>query len=258
MPALLSLAKLRRSHLTCRISYLWDVRGMVMGGQAGVMAAPRPKMTRRHMSRMCRYTTKASRSRGFYGQHHRCQATQSRTRRRGAAIVAAAVVATALRAGRAASSVSGRVIARVMGYEAPPWLNGRNVNARRPSAIAALDIRPGQVVADVGAGSGYTPCVWPNAWGRPEGVRHRHPAGNADATSAARRASGSSNRSRTVAGTDRLPQNQLDLILMVDVYRLAAAEVLRQLRTALKPDGRLVLIEFRRRRRVGAHPRNTR
>ena len=46
----------------------------------------------------------------------------------------------------------------------------------------------------------------------------------------------------------RLPAGQIDLILMVDVYHELARpqEVLRQLRTALKPDGRLVLIEFRK------------
>jgi ubiquinone/menaquinone biosynthesis C-methylase UbiE len=46
----------------------------------------------------------------------------------------------------------------------------------------------------------------------------------------------------------RLPAGQLDLILMVDVYHELARpqEVLRNLRTALKPDGRLVLIEYRK------------
>jgi ubiquinone/menaquinone biosynthesis C-methylase UbiE len=51
------------------------------------------------------------------------------------------------------------------------------------------------------------------------------------------------------AQTDpRLPQNQLDLILMVDVYHELARpqETLRLLRAALKSDGRLVLIEFRK------------
>jgi SAM-dependent methyltransferase len=46
----------------------------------------------------------------------------------------------------------------------------------------------------------------------------------------------------------RLPPAAIDLILMVDVYHELARpqEVLRQLRAALKPDGRLVLIEFRK------------
>jgi ubiquinone/menaquinone biosynthesis C-methylase UbiE len=44
----------------------------------------------------------------------------------------------------------------------------------------------------------------------------------------------------------KLPAGALDLILMVDVYHELAQPqaMLRKLRTALKPSGRLVLIEF--------------
>ena len=46
----------------------------------------------------------------------------------------------------------------------------------------------------------------------------------------------------------KLPPASMDLALMVDVYHeLAAPQVfVRRLREALKPDGRLVLIEFRK------------
>src|SRR5512139_2220954 len=53
--------------------------------------------------------------------------------------------------------VSGRVIAPVMSYEGAAWLERpeREFEEQPSKAIKALGIRPGQVVADVGAGSGY-------------------------------------------------------------------------------------------------------
>jgi SAM-dependent methyltransferase len=46
----------------------------------------------------------------------------------------------------------------------------------------------------------------------------------------------------------RLPPSSCDLILLVDVYHELSQpqEMLRRLGTALKPDGRLVLLEFRK------------
>jgi ubiquinone/menaquinone biosynthesis C-methylase UbiE len=46
----------------------------------------------------------------------------------------------------------------------------------------------------------------------------------------------------------RLPASALDLILMVDVYHEFSEpqKMLRRMREALKPDGRLVLLEYRK------------
>ena len=55
----------------------------------------------------------------------------------------------------------------------------------------------------------------------------------------------------TVLGTEvdpKLPAGKLDLILLVDVYHEFSQpqKMLRRMREALKPDGRLVLLEYRK------------
>ena len=54
----------------------------------------------------------------------------------------------------------------------------------------------------------------------------------------------------TVLGTyddPRLPANTLDLVILVDVYHEFSEpqKMLRRIRESLKPDGRLVLLEYR-------------
>jgi ubiquinone/menaquinone biosynthesis C-methylase UbiE len=149
--------------------------------------------------------------------------------------------------------VSGRVIAQVMGYEGADWLERpEREDEEQPSkAIRALNIKAGQVVADVGAGSGYYTVRLAKQVG---------PIGRVFATDIQpemlsllkkRLSRERLENVELVLSTDvdpRLPEGQLDLILMVDVYHELARpqEVLRKLRAALKPDGRLVLIEFRK------------
>lgn len=140
-----------------------------------------------------------------------------------------------------------------MGYAGAAWLERpeREREEEPSKAIAALDIRPGQVVADVGAGSGYYTVRLAERVGasgkvfatdiQPEMVKllqqrvARERLTQVDVVQAAE-------------ADPQLPRDQLDLILMVDVYHELARpqEMLRRLRTALKSDGRLVLIEFRK------------
>jgi protein-L-isoaspartate O-methyltransferase len=149
--------------------------------------------------------------------------------------------------------VSGRVIAPVMSFEGARWLDRpeREFEEQPSKAIKALGIKAGQVVADVGAGSGYYTIrlakqVGPN--GRvyatdiqPEMIvflqrrLERERIDNVELVQA-------------TETNPRLPEGLFDLILMVDVYHELSQpqEVLRKLRPSLKPDGRLVLIEYRR------------
>ena len=148
--------------------------------------------------------------------------------------------------------VSGRVLAPTMGLEGAAWLDRdeREAEEAPSKAIAALGIRQGAVVADVGAGSGYYTVRLARAVGG---------TGRVVATDlqpgmlALIRQKVESERLSNVtlvqgrSDDPNLPAATFDLILMVDVYHeLAAPQVfVRRLKEALKPDGRLVLLEYR-------------
>ena len=174
------------------------------------------------------------------------------SRRRGCRVVAAVSWCDG---GRRPSRhpVSGRVIAPVMGYEGAAWLERpeREAEEQPSKAIAALGITPGQVVADVGAGSGYYTVRLASASGPPAACSP--PTSSRRCSTCSGRASARARLDNVElvlsADTDpRLPEGLFDLVLMVDVYHELARpqEVLRKLRASLKPDGRLVLVEFRK------------
>lgn len=149
--------------------------------------------------------------------------------------------------------VSGRRFAQVMGAAGADWLDRpeRTDEEAPDRAIKVLAIAKGATVADVGAGSGYmteklaaqvgpTGRVYANDL-QPEMLRLL------GGRLAARRISNVT----LVQGTEsdpKLPASALDLELLVDVYHEFSEPqaMLRHLREALKPDGRLVLLEYRK------------
>jgi precorrin-6B methylase 2 len=167
------------------------------------------------------------------------------------ATVVVALVAFAGAAGQR-HPVSGRVLAPTMGVEGAAWLDRpeREAEEAPSKAIAALNIAPGSVVADVGAGSGYYTVRLSQVVG---------PAGRVVATDLQPgmldliRAKVARQRLTNVTLVQGrpddpvLPPATFDAIVMVDVYHeLASPQIfVRKLREALKPGGRLVLIEFR-------------
>ena len=171
----------------------------------------------------------------------------------GALVSAIVTVAAGVSFAQATHPISGRTIASVMGHEGARWLERpeRESEEAPTKAVAALTLRPGQVVADIGAGSGYYTMLLSAAVG---------PGGRVYATDiqpemlALIRKKVEDGRVSNVelvlgsATESRLPDAAIDLALMVDVYHeLAQPQAfLRSLKRALKPDGRLVLIEFRK------------
>ena len=149
--------------------------------------------------------------------------------------------------------VSGRVLAPVMGVGGAGWLaRPEREDEEAPArALDLLDLKPGMVVADIGAGSGYYASRMAKRVG---------PAGHVYATDIQPgmiailerriKAERLSNMSTVLGAVDdpKLAPNSIDLAIMVDVYHeLQEPQVfLQRLKPAFKPGGRLVLLEFRK------------
>ena len=167
-----------------------------------------------------------------------------------AVLVAAVAAASAAQPRR--HPVSGRVLAPTMGVEGAAWLDRpeREKEEAPSKAIEALAVQPGAVVADIGAGSGYYTVRLAKVVG-PTGrvVATDLQPGMLDLIKAKVAAERLTNVEIVQGRADDpvLPAKTFDLLLMVDVYHeLAAPQVfVRKLKEALKPGGRLVLIEFR-------------
>ena len=146
-----------------------------------------------------------------------------------------------------------REIAQVMGPGGMDWLDRPERDAEEPPAkvLEALELRLGEVVADLGAGSGYftfrmAPKVGPT--GRVLAVEIQEPMLNALRT---RAAALKATNVQVVKGSEtdpHLPVNGVDLVLLVDVYHELSYpfEVMSKVRDSLKPDGRVVFVEYRK------------
>ena len=146
----------------------------------------------------------------------------------------------------------GRVVAQTMHYAGAGWLI-RNKREREEGATrmrAALQLKPGMVVCDMGSGNGYhslpiAQAVAPE--GRvlavdiqPEMLEMLQQRAAAQGITNVECITGE-------AHDPHLPEATCDLILLVDVYHEFShpEEMLTSMRRALKPEGRLVLVEFR-------------
>jgi len=168
-------------------------------------------------------------------------------------VAAAALVASAAAQTANTHPVSGRRFAPVMGYQGADWLDrAERIDEEAPDvAIDLLNLRKGAAVADIGAGSGYMTVRLARRVG-PEGRVYANDLQPQMLDLLKRRLSHDhiSNVVLVQGAVDdpKLPAASVDLELMVDVYHELSQPqaMLRRLRDALKPGGRLVLLEYRK------------
>jgi ubiquinone/menaquinone biosynthesis C-methylase UbiE len=146
----------------------------------------------------------------------------------------------------------GREIAQVMGPGGILWLERteRETEEQPQLVIDALEIKPGQTIADLGAGSGYysfriAPLVGPA--GKVLAIDIEPGMLDAIAQRARREHVGNVATVRSSAQDPNLAPGSVDLLFMVDVYHELEYpyEMMTKVRTALKPRGRVALIEYR-------------
>jgi SAM-dependent methyltransferase len=146
----------------------------------------------------------------------------------------------------------GREIAKVMGHQAMLWLErGERETEEKPSLILEnLDIAPTDVIADIGAGTGYLSFK----------LAKLVPEGKVFAVDIQPEMldvidfivkDEKINNIEPILGSDRSPnlaENSIDLAIMVDAYHEFEypREMMQDIVKALKAKGRVILVEYRK------------
>jgi precorrin-6B methylase 2 len=145
----------------------------------------------------------------------------------------------------------GREISAVMGFGGASWLEREDREREEgiSTMVQALALKPGMVVADIGAGTGYIArrmarAVVPGGKVLAVDVQPEMVA----MLEAAKRSSGLPIVPSLGSAQDvGLPAASVDLAIMVDVYHELEfpREVLASIVRSLKPGGRVVFVEYR-------------
>jgi ubiquinone/menaquinone biosynthesis C-methylase UbiE len=151
------------------------------------------------------------------------------------------------------AAYKGRTIAQTMHYLGADWLirESRQREEDCESMLKALGLKPGQTVCDMGCGNGFYTLKMAEKVGD-QGLVYAVDIQQEMLRLLESRAEKTKLRNvKPVLGSlvdPRLPEGKLDLILCVDVYHEFShpEHMLAAMRKALKKDGRLVLVEFRK------------
>jgi ubiquinone/menaquinone biosynthesis C-methylase UbiE len=145
----------------------------------------------------------------------------------------------------------GREIAHFMSHEGAPWLDRpeRDREERPDLVLAALNLKPGDIVADIGCGTGYF------SWRLADPVGPRGKVYGVEIQPEMLEQLALKMKDRRIANVTgvlgaiddpKLPE-PVDLVLMVDVYHEFSrpAEMMAAICRQLKPGGRVVFVEYR-------------
>jgi len=146
----------------------------------------------------------------------------------------------------------GRVLAQPMSHLGASWLvrPERDQEENASLSFRQLKLQPGMTVCDLGCGNGY----WTLPMAREVGSNGRVLAVDiqAEMLQKLRERSAQFNYThiepiRSTVSDPRLPENQVDLLLMVDVYHEFShpESMLWGIRRSLKPNGVVALLEYR-------------
>lgn len=149
-------------------------------------------------------------------------------------------------------SYLGREIAGVMGWQAAAWLErAERAQEERPDLLLAeLNLKPGMVVADIGAGSGYHTRRMADVVGKTGKIYavDVQPQMVQMLTAISREARYHNVKPILSTVDDvKLPLASVDLAILVDVYHELEFpfEVMRSIVKSLKSDGRVAFVEYR-------------
>ncbi|MDB4148286.1 class I SAM-dependent methyltransferase [Flavobacteriaceae bacterium] len=145
----------------------------------------------------------------------------------------------------------GREIAYVMGFQGIDWLerSEREQEENVSKLIQNMRIRSDDIIADIGAGSGYH--AFRIATLAKNGLVYAVDIQTEMLMTIEKNKEFSKIKNiETILGTEKsvqLPKNSVDKILMVDVYHEFSfpVEMINSMKNALKPNGQLFLIEYR-------------
>jgi SAM-dependent methyltransferase len=145
----------------------------------------------------------------------------------------------------------GREIAQVMGHTGAGWLErpSRELEEQPSKIVGALNLEPDEVVADIGAGTGYLSFRIAPLLTQGKVLAVDIQPEMLDIIKASKKEKKITNVEPILAtiNNPNLPDTSVDLALMVDAYHEFAYpyEVMQGIVKALKPGGRVVLVEYR-------------